>query len=276
MYHAGRNAVERDVGGAAGLLLLTARRPIIDRRSVYYWSAMARTVDEETHALRRDEFLDVAQRLLETKGYERMSVQDVLGELGASKGAFYHYFGSKQALLEAVVDRLADAVAASLAPVAGEPDVAALDKLGRFFAALATWKTQRRDLLVALLRVWQSDDNAIVRQKLRPEIADRIAPLLAGIVEQGGREGVFTVTQPDQSAQVIVSLIQDFNDRLATLFLDMESAESDHSNWRTVEHTTAAYTDALERILGAPTGSLQLVDLETLQRWFTPEQNGKP
>lgn len=237
---------------------------------------MARTVDEETHALRRDEFLDVAQRLLETKGYERMSVQDVLGELGASKGAFYHYFGSKQALLEAVVDRLADAVAASLAPVAGEPDVAALDKLGRFFAALATWKTQRRDLLVALLRVWQSDDNAIVRQKLRPEIADRIAPLLAGIVEQGGREGVFTVTQPDQSAQVIVSLIQDFNDRLATLFLDMESAESDHSNWRTVEHTTAAYTDALERILGAPTGSLQLVDLETLQLWFTPEQNGKP
>ena len=32
---------------------------------------MARTVNEAAHALRRDEFLDVAQRLLETKGYEQ-------------------------------------------------------------------------------------------------------------------------------------------------------------------------------------------------------------
>ena len=27
-----------------------------------------------------------------------MSIQDVLREVGTSKGAFYHYFGSKQAL----------------------------------------------------------------------------------------------------------------------------------------------------------------------------------
>jgi AcrR family transcriptional regulator len=46
--------------------------------------------------------------------------------------SFYHYFGSKQALLEAVVDRLADAVAASLAPFADRSDVAALDKLSGF------------------------------------------------------------------------------------------------------------------------------------------------
>ena len=38
---------------------------------------MARTVDQVAHALRRDEFLDVAQRLLETKGYEQVSIQDV-------------------------------------------------------------------------------------------------------------------------------------------------------------------------------------------------------
>jgi hypothetical protein len=62
--------------------------------------------------------------------------------------------------------------------------------------------------------VWQSDDNAIVRQKLRPGIADRIAPLLAGIIDQGVREGVFTAVYPEQTALVIVSLVQDLNDRL--------------------------------------------------------------
>jgi AcrR family transcriptional regulator len=53
------------------------------------------------HRQRRDTFLDAAQRLVQTKGYERMTVQDVLDDVGTSKGAFYHYSDSKQALLEA-------------------------------------------------------------------------------------------------------------------------------------------------------------------------------
>jgi AcrR family transcriptional regulator len=174
----------------------------------------------------------------------------------------------KQALLEAVVDRLADAVAASLAPMVERSDVTALDKLGRFFAALATWKTGWRDLLVALLRVWQSDDNAIARQKLRHGIVDRSAPLLAGIVDQGVREGVFTAVYPEQTARVIVSLVQDLNHRLATLFLATETGQGD---WPTVEHTVTAYTDALARVLGAPAGSVVLVDPDVLRRWFEPE-----
>ena len=225
---------------------------------------MARTVDEQAHTLRRDEFLDVAQHLLRTKGYERMSVQDVLAETGASKGAFYHYFGSKQALLEAVVDRLADAVAESLAPVI-HAETRAIDKLNGFFAAVATWKVQRRDLMVALLRVWQSDDNAVLRQKLRPGIAERVAPLVADIVDQGVGEGVFTVRDADQSARVVVSLVQDLNDRLADLFLVMEASQGE---WRTVEQAVAAHVEALERILGAPGGSVVLVDLAVLKAWF--------
>jgi Tetracyclin repressor-like, C-terminal domain len=85
-----------------------------------------------------------------------------------------------------------------------------------------------------LLRVWCSDDNAVLRQKLRPGIADRIAPLLADIIGQGVQEGVFTVAYPDQMGRVIVALIQDLNDRLAELVL---TAESGPRTLRTVEHT---------------------------------------
>jgi AcrR family transcriptional regulator len=230
---------------------------------------VARTVDQVAHALRRDEFLDVAQRLLETKGYEQMSIQDVLGELGTSKGAFYHYFGSKQALLEAVVQRLADAIAAALTPIADDADVLALDKLLNFFSALSGWKVQRRDLLVSLTRVWCSDDNAVLRQKLRPGIAERIAPLLADIIGQGVQEGVFTVAYPDQMGRVVVSLVQDLNDRLAELVL---AAEPGQRTLRTAEHAVAAYTDALERILGVPAGSVVLVKTQTLRPWFNPER----
>ena len=69
--------------------------------------AMARTLNATIYAVRRDAFVDVAQRLIQAKGYQQMSIQDVLDELDASRGAFYHYFDSKADLLEAVVERLA-------------------------------------------------------------------------------------------------------------------------------------------------------------------------
>ncbi len=42
---------------------------------------MARTVKEEEYAVKRKEILDAAQRLVYTKGYEQMSIQDILNEL---------------------------------------------------------------------------------------------------------------------------------------------------------------------------------------------------
>ena len=62
---------------------------------------MARMVNEAAHAARRNAILDTTQRVVETKGYEQMAIADILGELNISSGAFYHYFDSKPALLEA-------------------------------------------------------------------------------------------------------------------------------------------------------------------------------
>ena len=63
----------------------------LDRQSVYLCEelpVMARTVDTEAHAVRREAFVDTALRLMQAKGYEHMSIQDVLDETGASGGAF--------------------------------------------------------------------------------------------------------------------------------------------------------------------------------------------
>lgn len=230
---------------------------------------MARTVDTAAHALRREEFLDAAQRLLETKGYERMSVQDVLAETGASKGAFYHYFASKQALLEAVVTRIVENVAAHLAPVAEADERPAVERLRRFFAALGGWKTGRRDLIVAVMRVWHSDANAVARRRLRAATKDVVAPLLAGVVASGIEERVFAPADPERLSRALVSLVQGLEDELSDLFFAVESGAADLAE---VRSTVAAYTTAMERTVGAPEGSLELVDDKTLRAWFGPRR----
>jgi AcrR family transcriptional regulator len=234
---------------------------------------MPRTVDHAARTLRRDEFIDAAQRLMQTKGYEQMSVQELLSDLGASKGAFYHYFDSKQALLQAMVDRMGDVVTANLAAIVETPGLAPVARLERFFSETATWKTERKDLFVALLRVWYSDDNAIVRDKLRRDSMRRLAPLLARIIEEGNATGAFDARHPAEAAQVVVALMFSVGDIVGERF----TADDLSGRARAaVERVGASFTEALERVLGARAGSLQLMDESTLDAWFGPATRPEP
>jgi AcrR family transcriptional regulator len=51
---------------------------------------LARQVKPEEHSARRREILDAALQLMHNKGYERMTIDDVLTKLQMSKGALYH------------------------------------------------------------------------------------------------------------------------------------------------------------------------------------------
>lgn len=226
---------------------------------------MARTVNATLRTVRRDAFLDVAQRLVQTKGYEAMSIQDVLDELEASKGAFYHYFDSKRALLEAVVERFADGAMASLAPVLDDSRLPALTKLERVFAGIANLKAEQKELMLAIIEVWNSDGNAIVREKVR-RLSERIMiPLFSAVVQQGLDEGTVHVDSPDQTAAVLVSLMLGFQQKATDLFIARQSGAIP---FEAVRRSIAAYTEAFDRILGVPKGSLTLTDDKTLRFWF--------
>lgn len=216
------------------------------------------------HAVRRDAFLDAAQRLIQAKGYEQMSVQDILDELGASRGAFYHYFDSKVTLLDAVVERMVVTATDAVAPVVNDPGLTAPEKLTHLFAGIRRWKTERKDLMLALIRVWYSDDNAIVRDKLRQRTLTYLTPILSAIIVQGNAEGSFTVGSPD-SARVIVTLLQGAQDLAVDLFF---ARQANAIPFDAVEGSFSAYTKAFERILGIVPGSVPLVDGPTLHEWF--------
>ena len=227
---------------------------------------MARTLDPAAHAVRRDTFLDAAQRLITLKGYDQMSIQDVLAEVGTSKGAFYHYFDSKAALLEGVIDRMVLQATGELQPLLDDPDRTALAKFNGMFQGLATWKTQRRELLLAVLETWLSDDNAIVREKFRREVVETITPILTAIIRQGVHEGTFAVTSPEHAARVTVSLLLGANEHASALYLGNHAGEIP---FEVVEGALNAYPEAMERILGAPPGSLRWWDDNAiLHDWF--------
>jgi AcrR family transcriptional regulator len=226
---------------------------------------MARTRNSQVHAVRRGAFVEAAGRLLAQKGYEALSVQDVLDEVGASKGAFYHYFASKAELVDAVVDRMADDATARLAPILASPELPAGEKLRRLFAGLAQFKAEQKDLVLGILRVWLADDNAIVREKSRRQVGRRLVPWLDVIVAEGIAQGAFNARHPELLSQVLTTLVQGMSELAAELWVQRQLGEI---SYETVERMFEAYQEGFERIVGARPGSLALIDPPTLRFWF--------
>jgi AcrR family transcriptional regulator len=60
---------------------------------------------ESTH--RRDEILDTALRLFARDGFAATGIRAIAGEVGIREATIYHYFRSKEEILEAIMDRSA-------------------------------------------------------------------------------------------------------------------------------------------------------------------------
>jgi len=231
---------------------------------------MPRVVKEGDYSARRNEILDVARQLIYTKGYEQMSIQDILDALKISKGAFYHYFESKQHLLDGLIERMMDEVDQVVRPIVENKELSAIEKLRCYFDAGGRWKVTQKAFMLDLLRVWRTDANALMREKQEAAAMKHVAPVLTEIIKQGIVEGVFSTKYPEQFGSMLIGLAQGFQDSVADLLLaDIPPPDA----LERLEAAIGAYSESLERILGAPAGSLPLADIGTLKEWLAVQSS---
>lgn len=228
---------------------------------------MARPVKPEAVAKKRQEILDVAERFVFTKGYEQMSIQDILDAVKMSSGAFHHYFASRAALLEAFIERIGQETEKPLLPIIHDPKLSAIAKLQGFFETLGRLRSARMGEVVQFLRVWYTDANALVRQKVDEAIRQQRAPLLTEIVCQGVREGLFTTAFPEKAGGVLLSLLQGRSDTHARLLLSLEQEADEERVIEEIAATHAAYMEAIERVLGASPHSFSRLDAPVVRVW---------
>jgi AcrR family transcriptional regulator len=226
---------------------------------------MARTRNPVAHAVRRDEILDVAERLIRTRGYDAMSIQSVQDELGSSRGALYHYFGSKEAILAAVIDRMTAVGMAVLEPIAADPALCATAKLQTLFSVAGSWKSQRSDLLLPLIRSWYQPGNDIARVRAEAAAYEEFQPLMAIILRQGVAEGTMNPSSADHAAVILTALLAGSTDAIRRLLLDRLDGRVPYEE---VERFIHAYDEAIERILGLVPGSFTLIDPDSMRTWF--------
>src|SRR5260370_29156105 len=116
--------------------------------------------------LRRAEILDQALALFLSRGYDHVSLNDIIAEAGISKGVFYHYFLSQEALLVALADRFAHQTMAELDPVLKDRSLNPLERLNAFLARGTRLKTELAPGVWAVFGALFRPENQVLFQRV--------------------------------------------------------------------------------------------------------------
>ncbi len=150
---------------------------------------MDTTISSRTDTASR--VLDVAERLVQTGGYNGFSYADIAAELRITKASLHHHFATKAELGRAIVVRYCEVFGGALTAIdAGGVSPAA--RLERYVALYRGVLTEERLCLCGMLAA----EYATLPKSMQTEVRrffDLNEQWLAQVVEEGRREKLFHV-----------------------------------------------------------------------------------
>ncbi|CAN5232624.1 TetR/AcrR family transcriptional regulator [soil metagenome] len=157
----------------------------------------------------RSGILAAGQRLMAAKGFSAVGLNEVLGEAGVPKGSFYHYFASKDAYGEALLDSYFDAYLAELDDTLRKPGLTSAQRLMNYWQK---WQETQSFLdcqgkcLAVKLGAEVADLSESMRLALKQGTSG-ITMRLARAIETGVAEGSLSVDgDPGEVAQSLYQL----------------------------------------------------------------------
>ena len=213
---------------------------------------------------------DIVQASLESffrLGYEATSVNSIIASLGISKGSFYHHFSGKEGVLNAALESQLELATKRMNLALADPAMTGVDLLNLALAAAwqepGTSQAGMAQTTIALLK----PDNATILNKLIA-IERRVAEQIATkIITRGMTDGSFVVEDPAIASNALYSTtVGVLLDTFRALLGGQIDAQMSKNRLRFLYQS-------MERILGAPVGSLVGGLAETLQLFDTLERS---
>jgi len=194
--------------------------------------------------VRLNEILDAAELLFIAKGYEQTTVNDILAKVGIGKGTFYHYFKSKEEVMDAVIDRVVESLKAAAIAIADDTKLNAQQKVVQIILSLNISESSNGKMIEEL----HQPSNALMHQKSIVETILAISPILTDVVRQGIAEGLYSTPYPRESIEFLIAANQFIFDNGIFHWTPEEILEKGR-----------AFAHIIELVLGAPEGSFDFI-----------------
>ena len=193
--------------------------------------------------VRRKEIVQAARALFQAKDYEQATMQDVMESLGIAKGTIYHYFKSKDELLEAVVVNMVDEAFERMQALVNEANGNALQKFSLLIRA-GNIAENNGEILEHL----HGRGNNGLHVRLLAAALIKQAPLYARLIQQGCDEGLFHTSFPLECAEFILAGVQFLTDLGIHPWMQED-----------LLRRALAFPSLIEAQLKAPAGSFQFM-----------------
>lgn len=200
-----------------------------------------------------DKILDALLELLENKTMENISVSEIALTAGIGKGSIYYYFPSKDAILEALVERSYRKPIETAKSLSTQNTIPPFTRMAMIFQAC-------KDSSYEFLSVGKSSttattqENASIHQKYLNHLILEMKPALTKIIEQGIEQGEIQFEYPEALAEIVlIVLAVKFDNTIVP------------STYEKIEETIVALISLLEKGTENPKGSLNfLLNLNVL------------
>ena len=221
----------------------------------------------KTYDTRLSQLLNTAQGLFFQKGYEKTSVQNIIDAVAIAKGTFYHYFKSKEDLLEKLLERQIERIMDPINQMIEQEDLNALEKLNQIFTIGGMKKVKNKTALKIIARAMASDSNIRLKEKQKRITYEQLFPAYEKVIAQGLQEGLFDTLPAAEAAAMICNLQLGLFDRTMPMFI----ALLDHQISPTViEEIVHSFEFAIARILGVAVDQIQIMNRDIFNQ-FTSE-----
>jgi TetR/AcrR family transcriptional repressor of nem operon len=157
----------------------------------------------------RDKILATGQRIMGGKGFSAVGLNEVLTAAGVPKGSFYHYFGSKEAFGEALLEDYFASYLADMEGIFRQPGQTRAQQVAAYFQA---WQDNQSfddcqgKCLAVKLGAEVADLSASMRAALKRGTAG-IIERLAQAIRQGVEDGSLALDDaPENVAQSLYQL----------------------------------------------------------------------
>ncbi len=190
---------------------------------------------------RKEEILDVAEQLFAEKGFDNASTNDIINKIGIARGTLYHHFNSKEEILDAIVDRMISRSISGARAIIKDTSIPLLDRLSGAFLSLNI----NTGAGVEVLEQIHKPQNALLHQKTQERLLGEVVPMIAELIEEGNRSGIFNSRYPLEAAEMVIVYSNMAFDELAELTPEQ------------MQEKIMAFIYHTEKILGAKEKSME-------------------
>lgn len=160
--------------------------------------------------VRRNELMDIAEQLFAEKGYDHTSPRDIIRKAGVAQGTFYHYFRSRDDLVQAIIIRHFERCIQYADCVVADEKLNAAEKTRRIFDAFSNLSVQK-----AQFGMHAYEESQISNHKdYHIYVREHFLPLMQQVIRQGIEEGTFKVMFPEETAGYLLAISGYLQDEL--------------------------------------------------------------